>query len=970
VKPDERYEQFTDEFARRLAATKPPPRRGPGASALGAVAVLLVAAVVVVGTTRSANHAATGPVRAGQPSAIENEATAPPPDAPDEYLDLKQSSAQDVSVAQVKQAQAQAAAVPVAGGTPWQLEGPSNIGGRVVDLVVDNQQPDSIYVAASGGGIWKSTDQGMTYASVWPDSVVQNMGALAQASDGTLWAGTGEANPSGGGLTYFGDGIYKSTDGGGHWQNMGLRDSASFGRIVVDPTDPNTVFAAASGSISRIVSQRGLYRTRDGGQSWQLVLAPPNPTTGAIDIAIDPTNHNRIYAALWDKKRNNGARTYGGIGSGLFRSDDGGDTWKRLENIVGPVASYDGVGSGLHANADLGRIGIAIAPSDPKRVYVVFGTPYGPDKGSYVSNDYGDSFTQMGRAYAASGYQWWFGRLWVDPANENHLFNADVNLRESNDGGATWHTSSGPHSDHHAMAWDPRVANRVYNGDDGGIYRSDANGATGTWKHAVYEPWNQSYHLGVAKDDSTRQVTGLQDNGSVRTWTPTAQPSDLSQWNAYGQGDGHTVAIDPTDSSWYYECFQPSVPRNSCASFHDVAGHMTQTSFGQTGFPANQRYTTDTPFALDPTNPAVVYVGGTVLGRSTNHGQTFTAISPPDPNSLPGPPPANENDLGPFYANEYGAITAIAPAKTAPNTIFVGTDTGRLWKTADLGVTWTQMQGTPTRWVNAIQVDPTNADHVYAAFSGYREGDNAANVYETNDGGTTWTNISANLPNGPVEEINYDQAHHVLYAATDFGLFDRKDGDQYWYSLSGGLPSMPVMDVQLAGDGKSVFVATFGRSVWKLPLSTSVDTGAGGGPGGSVPATLSLTLGAPASFGSFVPGVGQDYSASMSANVISTAGDAMLSVADPSATATGHLVNGSFSLPSALQVKASSPAGTGGAFGPVGGSASPTALLGYTGPVSNDPVAVAFQQHIGSTDALRTGSYSKTLTFTLSTTTP
>jgi photosystem II stability/assembly factor-like uncharacterized protein len=942
----------------------------------GAIVVLAVLAVVIASahSTRGTSKTLTAKAPAGSPPSIENEGRQTP-DGPDVYQDFKDSSGQDVTGAQLARAQAQAAAVPSAPDAgPWQLTGPSNVGGRVVDLAVDNQHADTIYVATSGGGVWKSTDDGMNYTSVWPTSVVQNLGSIAQASDGTLYVGTGEANPSGGGLTYFGNGMYKSTDGGVSWTHIGLDDSAAIGRTAVDPNHPNVVYAAASGSISRTVSQRGLYKTTDGGQTWNQVLAPPNATTGAIDVAIDPINPQRVYAALWDHKRNNGARVYGGIGSGLFRSDDGGATWKRLENITSPLESYDTKQTGLTANADLGRIGIAIAPSDPKRVYVVFGTPYGPDKGSYISNDYGDSFQASGRAYAASGgYQWWFGRVWFDPTNENHLFNADVNLRESTDGGATWHTSSGPHPDQHAMGWDPKdpnFPNRVYNGDDGGIYRSDSGGGTGTWKHAVYEPWNQSYHLAVAQDNPNRLATGLQDNGSVRDWTSAVpNPTDLSQFNSYGSGDGHWVLIDPTDSNTYYSCSQNA----SCSGNLDNAnGTVTKWNFGR--YPAGNRFTTDAQIAFDPTNTKVMYVGGTQLLRSTDQGRTWTAISPlDDAHSLPGPVPPDENDLGGEYANLYGSVTAEAPGKvfadgtSASNTIFAGTDTGYVWKTSDLGANWTKLQGLPTRWVNAIVVDPSNANHVFAAFSGYREGDNSANVYETTDGGTTWNNISANLPNAPVEMVTYDQSSRNLYAATDYGVFERKDGDVNWYSLDGGLPATPVLDVKLSGDHKWLYAATFGRSILRMPLSVSVTTGAGQGPGGTVPATLALTLGPPASFGAFTPGVDKTYNASTTANVISTAGDALLSVADPDTTAPGHLVNGAFVLPQPLQARATKADTTGTAFNNVGTQLN---LLTWSAPVSNDPVSIFFQQHIGSTDALRTGTYSKTLTYTLSTTTP
>jgi photosystem II stability/assembly factor-like uncharacterized protein len=734
------------------------------------------------------------------------------PSQPANYLTLKWTSGRDVTPAQVARAERQADAIPQGAKAGWQLVGPSNVGARVVDLVVDPSQADTMYTAVSGGGVWKSTDQGNTFQPTWPNDTTQAMGALALGSDGTLWAGTGEANPSGGGLTYFGDGVYKSTDGGKTWKQWGLSQSAAIGRIVVDPVNPQRVFVAAAGSISRIAGQRGIYRVTNGGKDWKLVLAPPNPTTGGVDLAIDPSNHNRIFAALWDHKRNNGARVYGGVGSGLYRSDDGGDTWTRLENLVGPPNSYDTAGTGLKSDPSLGRIGVAVAPSDPNRVYVVFGTPYGPDKGFFVSNDGGDSFVAGGRPGASGGYQWWFGRLWVDPADKNHLFSGDVSLRQSFDGGQTWSNSGSVHADQHAMSWDPNVANRVYLGNDGGIYRSDSNGANGSWHHATYEPWNQSYHLAVAQDNPTRLATGLQDNGSIRTWTATSEPSDLTQWNAFGGGDGHEVLIDPTNHNIYYECLQVG----SCRRHVDSGGVSQTFNFGPRH---SSRITTDAPIVLDPSNPSVVYFGGNVLDRSTDGGTTFTQISPPG-DALTGPVPPDENDLGPFYANEYATITWIAPAKTDPNTIYVGTDTGRLWKTTDLGITWTEFvgKGLPVRWVNAIVVDPTDANHVFVAFSGYREGDDSANVWETTNGGASWKNISGNLPNAPVEMITYDQPSDQLYAATDFGVFYLKNGKKNWARLGTGLPNTSVLDVKLTGDGQAIYAATFGRSVWKMPL--------------------------------------------------------------------------------------------------------------------------------------------------------
>jgi len=987
----------------------PARQRSHHRSALAALGVVaLLATTLTVAFTRSTTRVtsqAPGDIASAIPP--ENEALEHRNGfSPDEFKDFQLSSNATVTRAQVDQMKAQAAAVaPAADGMPWKQLGPYNIGGRVTDTVADRFTPNAAFAAVSGGGVWKTTDGGEHWSSIWPDDYTQAMGALAQGSDGTLWAGTGEANPPGGGLTYFGDGVYKSTDNGGHWTKTGLERSESIGRIVVDPSNPSTLFVAAAGHVARSAGQRGLYRSTDAGKTWDLVLTPPNATTGAIDVAINPKNPQIVYGVLWDHKRTNGTRTYGGIGSGLFRSDDGGTTWKRLDQMAAgqTLPAYDQTQTGLKADASLGRIGVAVAPSNPNRVYVVFGSPYGPDKGFYYSDNGGDSWCSSGgttecpyaagRAYQANGgYQWWFGRIWVDPDDQNHLFNADVALRTSANGGQTWTAINFPHADQHGMDWDvstldgdPATPNRVFLGNDGGMYRSENSGVNGTWVKANNQPWNQAYHLSVSKQRPNRLVQGLQDNGSVKSWTPQAQvPTDpeLRDWTSAGGGDGHQNAIDPTDDNVYYTCSQSSgAGTHSCSRRIDSATGTTTANVAQFG--TNNRYTTDAPIVTDPNVPPknadgtqppnALYVGGAIVGRSLNRGTSLTPISPtplPQANytdldpSLPGHVPASEVDIG-LYTNLYGAVTALAPAKSATpvpyaQVIYAGTDTGKVWKTSDAGATWVQMQGLPSRWVNSIIADPDNASHAYVAFSGFRQGDDAANVWETTDGGTTWLNISSNLPNGPIEMLEYDPKGDVLFAATDVGVFDHKDGDAYWYKVSVGLPQVPVLDIKLSHDGKALLAATFGRSVWKLPLST--DATDGGGAGGSVPATLSLALGAPGSFGAFEPGVARDYTTSTTATVISTAGDATLSVLDPASTAPGHLVNGAYSLPQAVQ------GGVGGAFAPL--SSAPTVLKTWTAPTANEAVKVEFKQSIAANDALRTGSYGKTLTFTLSTTSP
>ena len=1002
----------------------------------GVLFTLGLLAVVAIATTASVTGS-RAPVRAAavQPASSGSGES----DGPQSFLDLAASAGKPVTEAQVKQAAAQAAALPDAGtDSRWQFVGPSNVAGRVTDLAIDpTTTPSTVYASVGSGGVFKSTDAGNVWTPAWPTQLNQAVGALARGSDGTLYAGTGEgANPSGGGSTFMGDGLYTSHDGGATWQLSGLPDSGAFGRIVVNPDNPKEVWAAATGSLTWVSSQKGVYHSTDGGRTWQLALGGTGDHTGAVDVALQPGNPHVILASLWDRYRNNGSFFYGGVGSGLYRSTDDGQSWTRIDNsdVHGAVCSWDATKTGFDVSDDLGHIGMAFAPSDPNRAYAVFATSNGPDKGYYVSNDGGQTWTCGGGepGVTTGGYEWVFSRLWVDPANEDHVFEANVDMRESGDAGNTWINNTSwssavvqpttgfaldtLHADQHAMAWDPNVPKRVYVGNDGGAYRSDTNGdqpngqlptnslaTKKNWLHGSIEPWTQPYHLSVSQQDAKRLVIGLQDNGSSRTWKPGVEPTDLSLWNQYGGGDGFSVQIDPTNQLRYYECLQPTpaTASISCARKVDAAAvgstASANSNFSTPPWPRDPskgkitRISVAMPMVLDPADPNIVYVAGTSIARSAegvvNSWTLISPSTPDDPASLPGVVPVNEINRDTYYANEYGAVTAIAPAKitgtpTTPcSTIYAGTDTGKLWKTTNATasdpsqIQWTELGAgvLPGTWVTSIAVDPTNADHVYATFSSYKEGDRAANVWETTDGGTTWKNISSDLPNAAVWHVLYDQANGVLYAGENFGLFESTDDGAHWFNLSEGLPNAPILDMGFSADHSQLFVADYGRGVYELPLTTSVsgNAGDGGGPsaGGTVPATLALSLGQPASFGPVTPGVAKDYSASLTADVLSTAGDATLSVSDPDTVAPGHLANGSFTLPQPLQASASSPAaGPGNPFAPL--SATPLSLLTWSAPVSHDPVTIALEQSIGANDALRTGSYSKTLTFTLSTTTP
>jgi photosystem II stability/assembly factor-like uncharacterized protein len=666
----------------------------------------------------------------------------------------------------------------------WRFVGPTNIGGRVVDIAVDPVAPDTIYIAAATGGVWKSTDKGARFTSIWLAENPQSMGALLITSKGTLFAGTGEANPGGGSITYPGGGIYRSTDGGANWQNVGLTNSHTLGRLAVDPTNPERVFAAVTGDLYNPGGERGVYKSTDGGSTWTQVLAGDNDTTGAVDLAIDPTNPNRIFAAMWDHLREPDLRTYGGLGSGVFRSTDGGSNWQRLTN-------------GLPASGpNIGRIGIALAPSNPQRLYAIINQTNGFFQGFYRSDTGGDSWTRLPNddnlSGAQSSYGWWFGRVWVDPLDQAHIFGAGVYLCESNNGGSSFTAQFSPHPDHHAMAWDSNVINRVYLGNDGGVYRSDVNGSNDQWHFAVSQPYTQFYSVDVSEQDRTRVVGGAQDNGCNRSY------GGGSGWSQYVYGDGEETLIDPTNQNDVYGCSQ----YGACS--RSTNGGDTMLGFGSA---VSSRWNWFSPVQFDPSNPAIMYFAGNQVNRSTDRAVHFSVISP----DLTGGPGRDPN-------YPFGTVTTMAGAKTDPNRVLAGTDDGRLWFTTNLGGNWTRVTDSdvPGTWVTRVAADPVNALINYATFSGYRNGVALPYVIKTIDGGATWTNISGNLPQAPVNDIVV--LGSALYVGTDVGVFRSTNGGSTWRTAGRSLPSVPVTDLEYRVASNTLYAATFGRGMYMLAL--------------------------------------------------------------------------------------------------------------------------------------------------------
>ena len=704
---------------------------------------------------------------------------------PDEWFVQQRISGGGVPPGALERAAAQAdrmdarARVQNRAAAAWSFVGPPNVGGRVLDVAVDPVIQNSVYVAAASGGVWISRDAGKTFSPLWPSSSPQPIGALAISPQGVLFAGTGEATPGGGSLTYGGAGIYRSTNRGKSWQAVGLSASSTIGRLVVDPKDSKRIFAAAAGSHYIPGGDRGVYLSEDGGLTWRLVLKGANPTTGALDLAVDGENSDRIFATMWDRRRQPDLRTYGGPGSGVYFSSNGGSTWKRLGNGLPP------------SSKNLARIGIAIAPSDSKRMYAIAVATNGTLLGFYRSTSGGATWSKADHTFVTQSqatYGWWFGRVWVDPRDANHVFLAGVQLIESTDGGQSWNVEYQAMIDQHAMAWDPHVRDRVYLGNDNGVFRSDTNG--NLWQVSSRQPFTQFYGMDVAETNPALVVGGTQDNGSVRSY-PTA-------WNTYYGGDGQQNLINYRDPKIVYAC----ISWGSCVYSTDGGERFTRLE----GMSSTRR-NWFTPLQFDPNDPSIMYFGGNTLDRSTDGGRTWRAIS----GDLTGGP-------GRDKVYPYGTMTTVAPAKSNGNIIYIGTDDGRIWYTRNLGSSWTRAQDSdiPGHWVTRLAVDPSDADIAYATFSGYRSGADKSYVLQTIDGGRTWANITGNLPQAPVNDIIVTAS--TLYVGTDVGVYLTRNRGVTWDVAGTALPRSPVTDLRLHAPTNTLYAATFGRGIYKLKV--------------------------------------------------------------------------------------------------------------------------------------------------------
>ncbi len=680
----------------------------------------------------------------------------------------------------------------------WEFAGPVNIGGRIVDIEFNPVDPTIVYSAAATGGVFKSTDTGNTWFPVFDEQNVLPAGDIAvdPLNPDIVYVGTGEPNGSHNNLP--GGGVFKSTNAGATWQNVGLELSAHIGRIIIDPTNNQRIFVAAVGSNFAPTSQRGLFRSTNAGQTWENVLFITD-STGAIDVVMDPTNPNFMLAAMWERSRRAGygqSETSFGPSSGIYKSTDGGDSWNKL----GPT-------NGLpNDNSGVGRIGLAISQSSPSISYAVY-TDGGVYTGLYKTTDYGNNWVMVDNDFeigsGTSSFSWYFGQVRIHPTNPDFIIVLDVSFMRSTNGGNSWpiiYGYGGPselHVDHHALAFNPANPNYLISGNDGGINISTDGGVN--WSDPKQIPATQFYEIGLDALNPQRLYGGTQDNNTIRTTTGA-----IDDWEAIWGGDGFYVIVDYTNSNYIYAESQYGYLARST--------NGGQSFFNATnGINGNEPTNWSTPVIMDPNNNSVLYYGTNRLYRTTNKAQNWNAIS--------GVLTANNPQLP-----RYGTLTTIAVAKTNSDVIYIGTDDSKVWVTPDLGNSWFDISaGLPNRWVTRIMVDPKNEANVYVTFSGLKWRDQLSYVFRSTDMGTNWIDISSNLPESPVNAIALDNNNSdVIYVGSDVGAFVSFNNGTSWEALGSGLPVISVYDMKIHPTNNYLAIGTHGRSMYKLDLNQIV----------------------------------------------------------------------------------------------------------------------------------------------------
>jgi len=690
------------------------------------------------------------------------------------------------------------------GGMKWRLIGPFR-GGRALAVAGVPSQPSTYYFGAVSGGVWKTTDGGNTWDPISDKQTISSIGAIAvsDSDPNVIYAGSGEACIRGN--ISYGDGVYKSTDAGKTWSNVGIKDSRHIGKVIVHPTNPDVVFVAALGHAYGANTERGIFRTRDGGKTWDKVLYI-NDRTGGIDIVFDPNNPHVLFAAMWEGYRTPWSLNSGGDKSGLYRSADDGATWKRIE------------GNGM-PEGPLGRIGVGVSGGDSNVVYALIEAKKG---GLYRSDDGGLKWALINPDHRFRQRAWYFTHVWADPKNANTVYIANTGLFRSIDGGKAFERVNAPHGDHHGLWIDPRDTNRLINGNDGGATVSVDGGKN--WTTQNNQPTAQFYHV-VADNDFLYRVYGSQqDNSNVAIRTRSDHGFiDRGDWDAVGGGESGHIAPDPRDSNIVYADDEgPFLTRFDRTT--GQAQSIQQYPDDLSGHPASSqkyRYTWTMPLIVSSHNPDVIYHTSQYVLRSADAGRTWTEISP----DLTRNDKSKQGDSGgpitkdQYTVEYYDVVFALAESPKQDGVLWAGTDDGLVHVTRDAGKSWSNV--TPKdlpEWgmVSLIDASPFDAGTAYMAVDAHKLDNFKPYIFKTSDFGKSWTKIVGGLPEDVyVHAVREDPGRKgLLYAGTETGVWVSFDDGAHWQSLQTNLPNTPIHD--LVVHRNDLTAATHGRAFWVL----------------------------------------------------------------------------------------------------------------------------------------------------------
>ena len=694
-------------------------------------------------------------------------------------------------------------------GLPARNIGSATMSGRVAAVdAVDKDGQTTIFVGSASGGVWKSVNGGTTFDPVFDRQSVQSIGAVQidPSNPKIVWVGTGESWTRN--SVSVGDGVYKSTDGGENWTNMGLRDTEHIAKILVDPTDSNNVLVCATGHLWDDNAERGVFKTSDGGKSWRKVLAGPNLSTGCGLLAMSPQAPKTIYASLWDFRRQGWTFRSGGPGSGLFKSSDGGEHWTEIN---------DGNSKGL-PEKPWGRIAVAVAPSKPQ---VVYANIESKSSALYRSDDGGQTWSRLDSSRFLVWRPFYFGNLIVDPKNPSKIFKPGGPLLLSVNGGQSFsNVSSGAHGDFHDVWIDPSNPNVVFTGDDGGMWRSEDGGTR--WRHLVNLSISQFYHVSLDSSNPYHVYGGLQDNSS---WIgDSSYPGGVtnSRWENMFTGDGFWTFEDTSDPAYVYAEAQGGYIGRINRYTHDARIIQPLPEFSE----KKLRFNWNTPIHMSPNEKGTVYIGAQYLFRSRDHGQSWERISPDLSTNDPEKQKQEESGgvtIDNSAAEMHTSIYSISESPRNGQIIWVGTDDGNVQITRDGAKTWTNVveniPGLPKNsWVSWVEASRYDEGTAFATFDRHTFGDLKPYAYKTTDYGKTWTSL--NLQEGGVlgyaHVIREDTVdRNLLFLGTEFGLWISIDGGQRWAQYKGsGFPAVAVRDLAVHPRASDLVLATHGRGIW------------------------------------------------------------------------------------------------------------------------------------------------------------